>query len=177
MEDSLYKEPKPSWGWHAAPSLKLRHIAILSESVASRSHHAGQHNTTAITSSSTGRFHGLTVTAVDTSALARLVSMNSSFQIFCRTLTGGIITLEVQPKMTIADVKQLVQDREGECTALVPCRMCAFRKHRKKQGMGMCACLLTMGDSGSPQLPHGAWHAFGDLNCRGLHWQLGSGHC
>ena len=34
-------------------------------------------------------------------------------QIFCKTLTGKTITLEVEPGDTIANVKQKIQDKEG----------------------------------------------------------------
>jgi ubiquitin len=35
------------------------------------------------------------------------------FQIFCRTLTGKTITLDVEPSDTIESVKQKIQDKEG----------------------------------------------------------------
>lgn len=34
-------------------------------------------------------------------------------QIFCKTLTGKTITLEVEPTDTIENVKQKIQDKEG----------------------------------------------------------------
>jgi len=34
-------------------------------------------------------------------------------QIFCKTLTGKTITLEVEPADSIANVKQKIQDKEG----------------------------------------------------------------
>ena len=34
-------------------------------------------------------------------------------QIFCKTLTGKTITLEVEPNDTIADVKEKIRDKEG----------------------------------------------------------------
>jgi ubiquitin len=34
-------------------------------------------------------------------------------QIFCKSLTGKTITLEVEPSETIESVKQKIQDREG----------------------------------------------------------------
>lgn len=36
-----------------------------------------------------------------------------SYQIFCRTLTGKTITLDVDSTFTIGQVKQLIQDKEG----------------------------------------------------------------
>jgi ubiquitin len=35
------------------------------------------------------------------------------FSIFCKTLTGKTITLEVEPGDTIANIKQKIQDKEG----------------------------------------------------------------
>lgn len=37
----------------------------------------------------------------------------SNFQIFVKTLTGKTITLDVEPAMTIEQVKQQIQDKEG----------------------------------------------------------------
>lgn len=34
-------------------------------------------------------------------------------QIFCKTLTGKTVTLEVEPADSIANVKQKIQDKEG----------------------------------------------------------------
>ena len=34
-------------------------------------------------------------------------------QIFCKTLTGKTITLDVEPSETIEDVKRKIQDKEG----------------------------------------------------------------
>lgn len=34
-------------------------------------------------------------------------------QIFCKTLTGKTITLEVEPEDTIQNIKQKIQDKEG----------------------------------------------------------------
>lgn len=36
-----------------------------------------------------------------------------SYQIFCRTLTGKTITLDVDSTFTVGQVKQLIQDKEG----------------------------------------------------------------
>jgi ubiquitin len=36
-----------------------------------------------------------------------------SFQIFCKTLTGKTITLDVDSSSTVAAVKQQIQDKEG----------------------------------------------------------------
>ena len=35
-------------------------------------------------------------------------------QIFCKTLTGKTIALEVEPTDTIENVKQKIQDKEGK---------------------------------------------------------------
>ena len=35
-------------------------------------------------------------------------------QIFCKTLTGKTITLDVEPNDTIENVKQKIQDKEGK---------------------------------------------------------------
>lgn len=37
----------------------------------------------------------------------------SNFQIFVKTLTGKTITLDVEPSMTIEQIKQQIQDKEG----------------------------------------------------------------
>jgi len=34
-------------------------------------------------------------------------------QIFCKTLTGKTITLDVHPTTTIPDIRQKIQDKEG----------------------------------------------------------------
>lgn len=34
-------------------------------------------------------------------------------QIFCKTLTGKTITLEVEPLDSVANIKQKIQDKEG----------------------------------------------------------------
>lgn len=36
-----------------------------------------------------------------------------SYQIFCKTLTGKTITLDVDSTFTVGQVKQLIQDKEG----------------------------------------------------------------
>lgn len=37
----------------------------------------------------------------------------SNFQIFVKTLTGKTITLDVEPSMTIEQIKQQIQGKEG----------------------------------------------------------------
>lgn len=37
----------------------------------------------------------------------------NSFMIFCKTLSGKTITLDVDSNMTIADIKTKIQDKEG----------------------------------------------------------------
>ena len=40
--------------------------------------------------------------------------MYYKMEIFCKTLTGKTITLEVEPGDTIENVKQKIQDKEGK---------------------------------------------------------------
>ncbi len=41
------------------------------------------------------------------------MSNNPSYQIFCKTLTGKTITLDVDSSMTVEQVKQQITDKEG----------------------------------------------------------------
>jgi len=36
-----------------------------------------------------------------------------SYQIFCKTLTGKTITLDVESSNTVAEIKAMIQDKEG----------------------------------------------------------------
>jgi len=39
--------------------------------------------------------------------------MSTGYQVFCKTLTGKTITLDVDASMTVEQVKQQIQDKEG----------------------------------------------------------------
>lgn len=39
--------------------------------------------------------------------------MSTGFQIFCKTLTGKTITLDVDSSTTVEQVKEKIQDKEG----------------------------------------------------------------